>query len=160
MISTGVPAGATMPCQVSTSNPGNASATGGRSGSAAMRFNVEVASPRNLPDLMNGTGSGMGYSMNCSLPLMTSSTPGPEPLYGTWTALMPAIMLKSSVPRCIEDPLPADGKSSSPGFFLASAISSCVVLTGSDGCTHRISGAAVSIEIGATSFWGSQLNFE
>jgi len=60
----------------------------------------------------------------------------------------------------MEVPLPADGKSSSPGRFFANAIRSRVFLAGSDGCTHRISGEAVTIEIGAKSLWGSQLSLE
>ena len=109
---------------------------------------------------MKGTGSGIGFNMKPSRPLTRSSTPGAEPLYGTCTALMPATMLNNSLPRCIDEPLPADGKSSCPGCFFASAINSCVLFTGSEGCTHRISGAAVSIEIGAKSFCGSQPSFE
>src|SRR3990172_3295250 len=73
---------------------------------------------------------------------------------------MPAIMLKSSLPRCMEVPLPADGKLSAPGSFFASAINSFVLLAGKDGCTARIKGDAVTIEIGAKSRCGSQLILE
>src|SRR5690242_11636397 len=88
-------------------------------------------------------------NMTCTCPDVRSSSAGAVPLYGTWTILMPVIIIRSSVERCADAPTPLEAKESWPGFVLARATSSFTEVTGSELVTHRISGATATKEIGA-----------
>ncbi len=58
---------------------------------------------------------------------------GPPPLNGTCRMSTPASSLNSSAPRCWNEPTPAEAYCRSPGFCLASAISSLIDWTGRSG---------------------------
>ena len=59
---------------------------------------------------------------------------------------MPVRLLNISMVRCAAAPTPLEAKLSSPGFAFASAISSCTLLAGSEGCAIMISGATLISE--------------
>src|SRR5256885_1908865 len=61
-----------------------------------------------------------------------------------WTISTPASASKSAVARCGSDPLPEVAKLSLPGFFFASAMSSRIDFTGSEGWTATTSGELVT----------------
>ena len=67
----------------------------------------------------------------------------------------PVITLNISPDRCCELPLPEDEKVSWPGLCRASAISSCTVLAGTDGCTTRTFETVPTMVTGAKSRTGS-----
>ena len=56
---------------------------------------------------------------------------------------IPVRDLNISMVRCAAAPTPEEAKFSSPGFGFASAISSCMLFAGSDGCAIMISGATL-----------------
>ena len=73
MVSFGVPAGATRPCQVVASKPlMPSSSTVGRSGKSAVRFGVVTASARTLPFLMSPITEAAVANIISTWPAMTS----------------------------------------------------------------------------------------
>src|SRR5438067_2199863 len=60
---------------------------------------------------------------------------GPDPLYGMCVMFTPVTSLKSSPERCVFVPWPEDAKLSWPGFDFASAMTSCRLFAGTDGCS-------------------------
>ena len=121
----------------------------------AERLNPVTAIPRSLPLSTNGIISGSGFTMSCMRPLIKSTMPCIEPLYGTCWMSMPADALNNSPPRCDDVPLPAEGNSSWPGRRFASAMTSLTVFAGSAGCTTMSSGAEEIRITGARSLSGS-----
>src|SRR5437016_7537277 len=109
MMSFGVPEGTTMLYQDVTSNPGKPdSASVGRSGAAAMRFELATPSATSLPALTCGNADGVPANIICTCPPTTAPTAGAMPLNGTCTMSIPAVLLKSSPARCAPLPLPGD----------------------------------------------------
>ena len=94
-------------------------------------------------------------TMNCALPVITSDIVAPVLLYGTMTTLIFAIATKSSVARWVMLPTPGVATARFPGFERASAMSSFVLLDGSDGCTESTSGLKPISAIGARLAIGS-----
>src|SRR5438445_13855575 len=76
---------------------------------------------------------------------------GALPRYCTWTTSIPAITLNNSPARWLEVPAPGDSTLILPGLALAYAISSGIVLTGSDGCTVTTLGTRRMLATGAMS---------
>ena len=89
--------------------------------------------------------------MNVISPESSAIAAGPPPLYGTCTSFVPVMLLKSSPVRWLIAPLPLEPYVSCPGCAFASAISSLMFFTGSDGCTTTTCGTAESQMIGAKS---------
>ena len=59
---------------------------------------------------------------------------------------MPVRLMNISIVRWAAAPMPLDAKLSVPGLALASAISSCTLFAGTDGCAIMISGATLISE--------------
>ena len=63
-------------------------------------------------------------------PPSRSFSAGPEPLYGTWVILTPAMPANSSAARCTLEPVPVEAKVSLPSSRFASAINSAIECAG------------------------------
>src|SRR5260370_34271062 len=97
MTSRGVPAGASSPNQPDVSYPGNPdSETVTRSGAALARRNPVEASATSLPSAMNCNTVDAGENITCRRPPRRSVAACADPVYGTCTSLVPAIMLTNS----------------------------------------------------------------
>ena len=66
---------------------------------------------------------------------MTSVSASGPPRNGTWTASKPALMRSRSTLRWVAEPTPTDAKLKDPGFALAAATKSWIVLIPLDGET-------------------------
>ncbi len=120
MTSLGVAAGANMPNQASTSNPGKPdSFSVGTSGSALEREIEVTAIGRRRPAFTLGTAAEMFSNRIWTSPPSTAAIEGPLPLNGTWSMSMPAASLNISPEICTEVPVPGEPKFSFPGFALA-----------------------------------------
>src|SRR5262245_39092307 len=89
------------------------------SGSTSKRVAVVTASARSFPDLTCSIDVRMLPNRTCTCAPSRSDTARPPPRYGTWTILMPAIILNSSPETCSEVPLPPDAMLTLPTFALA-----------------------------------------
>ena len=111
MMASGVPAGAKTPCQeLPVAPPGSRSARTsvrvGRSGSAGMRSDPEVASALILPALMLGIAVVDASSCRSTTPAIRSTVG--TPLYGTCVILRPRPPAIVSIPTCGCDPTPLE----------------------------------------------------
>src|SRR5678815_2231376 len=136
------------------------SATVGSSGATAERLRLVTASARSLPALIIDMPARKLLRKTCTCPDTRSVIACPAPLYGTCTMSIPAILLKSSMPRCGPLPLPDDAYESWPGCDFAKAMSSLIVFAGTDGCTVITKGYSASRDTGAKSPSVSYGNFE
>src|SRR5207249_1399542 len=109
--------------------------TVGMSGNAGDRVEVVTASARSLPVRTYSIEDGRLSNINCTCPLITSTSAGADPRYGTWTRLTPVFSLNNSPVRWTFVPLPADAKLSLPGLALAYAMNSGTVVAGTEGFT-------------------------
>ena len=123
-----------------------------------MRFAVVTASARSLPACTCGIAVAVLLKKTSVCPPMVSVSAGPVPLYGMWFILTPAMLSKSSVARWITLPCPEEAKLTWPGFDFASAMSSLMFFTGSEGFTTTSSGPCESWMIGVMSATGSNLS--
>src|SRR5687768_13410017 len=124
-IGCGIPAGPTIPYHATATKPGKpASAIVGMSGSDGERCGAVTPKPLSLPDLMNGIEDERLAKLKSTCPPSSPVSDSVAPLNGTWTVLMPAMLLKSSPERCTEVPAPELLKLSLPGLAFARAISS------------------------------------
>src|SRR5688572_29429277 len=81
MIAAGVFAGATRPCQLSTSKPGTPDwAMLGMSGAPFTLFSVDTPSARSFPDFTCGSAGAMVLNTICTWPPMRSISAGAVPL--------------------------------------------------------------------------------
>src|SRR5262245_40062130 len=112
----------------------------GTSGAAGERFAVVTAIARTLPERTCGRIDTMVAKLSCTCPPISAILPGPPPLKGTCTHSTPVMERNSSPDRCTPVPTPAEPQLSCPGLDLASAISSCTVFTGNEGCTTSMLG--------------------
>ena len=119
------------------------------------RLAVVTASAFSLPLRTCGNAGGMFGNAIVICPEITAMTAAGEPLNGTWTILMPAIVMNISPDKCAVEPLPPEPNVSSPGLAFASAINSRAECIGSDGCTMSILGANATNVTGAKSLTGS-----
>ena len=104
-----------------------------------------------LPACTWGVAENIMSITTCELPAITSSIAGALPLKGMCVILMPASALRYSVPRCVDEPLPADEKLSSPGLALARAIRSLRLWMPRFGLTISSAGPLVSSVTGTRS---------
>ena len=124
----------------------------GTSGSAKLGFSAPTPSARSLPERICAMDEGTEANTIWLLPATTSIIAGPAPRNGTCRRSTPAISLNSSGPRCRNVPTPDEAYFRSPGFSLASAISSLTDFTGRSALTDSRFGAVASMETGAKSF--------
>ncbi len=132
----GVPLGADTPNQIVTSKSGSPdSAMVGIWGRASERWAPVRAIGLTLPEAINWTWLATVSNNMEMRPPNRSVNAAPVPLYGTCVISMPAIDLNNSPLRWFELPLPAEPKVREPGFCLASAINSLMLLAGRVGET-------------------------
>lgn len=88
-------------------------------------------------------------------PESSSVIAAPVLLYGTFTILIFAMLMKSSVARWVMPPIPVDAYVSPPVFLPARAMSSLVDFTGSEGCTVNANGVKPNSATGTIALIGS-----
>src|SRR5262245_41943408 len=94
----GVPVGRYIPCHEPTVSSGKPdSANVGTSGSCGTRVGATTASTRSLPVFMCGMNEATVTIVDDTSPASTAVVAAPAPpLYGTWTMLMPALLMNTS----------------------------------------------------------------
>ena len=124
----------------------------GRSAKAADGFGVVTASARAFPALICGDASSPSANWKFTSPLITAIIDSPPPLYGTVVKLSPASCLNISAARWLVLPGTLIAALRTPGFALASAISSSADFAATPGCTISTSGVVLTQITGARSF--------
>src|SRR5215471_20111958 len=94
---------------------------------------------------------GMLSNSICTWPAIRSVSAGAVPRYGTWTRLMPVIILSNSPDRCGDVPTPPEAKLILPGLALAWAMNSATLLAGTAGCTSMTFANRINPATGALS---------
>src|SRR5207237_1386033 len=122
----------------------------GTSGNMLVR-GPQMPSARTAPDWTGGRAPVETSMPTRTCPPMRSVIIGAPPRYGTWIILTPAIILNSSPAICEVEPVPYEASVILPGSALASAISSGMVLAGTDGLVTITSGKSTNPAIGAIS---------
>ena len=134
--SAGVPAGTQIPYQIGKSNPATpASAIVGTSGSKVERRAVVTPSGRSLPSRIRGNTIAIGaikYVVRPSMVPATISAIASVGRGGTSTALIPALRLNFTTPKCVPVPRPVEPNLSLPGFAFAAAMSWLTVVKPAD----------------------------
>src|SRR5215467_11408546 len=116
----GVFLGATIPYHPFASYPVTNSPIAGTSGSASWRVVLVTPNARKLPALMYPIAAGIGLNKTCTWPLSRSGNALVR--YGTWSILIPAIILNNSPDVWGALPVPDDAMLILSGSALAYAI--------------------------------------
>ena len=150
MISTAVPAGASMQVHDTASKLGRPASTNvGTSGTGKARLSPVTPRARSLPLFTKGTAASMVPNITCTCPAVSSVSAGAAPLYGMCSMLVRVSDLNNSPARCPVPARPELAYDNCPGRERASAINSFTLRAGSAGCTISISGCIVSRAMGA-----------
>ncbi|MNV70560.1 hypothetical protein D3C71_1635320 [compost metagenome] len=120
MMGLGVPAGATIPPQETTSKPFRPdSSTVGTSGRTGTRLALVAPSTLTWPERMKGSTPATLSIITSSCPPAISTTACWPLLYGTCSIEVPVSLLSISPARWALDPTPSEPTLTLPGFFLA-----------------------------------------
>ena len=117
----------------------------GTLGSVDARALVLIDSACSLPSRTSGSADASGAKKKSFEPPITLVIASGVPLYGMWTASMPACMRKISAFMCVALPTPALAKFRLPGFALAAATRSACVFQPLAGFTTSTFGMAASV---------------